>query len=341
MGNKGRLVGKRVPTMDHRFERMVAQQHRTQDSTLAYYVNQLENLDRKQYEPLVSVSWARDIMLRPGVTLDEDTTSFIRSAFAGAGSLSNSQGNMPWISPESNDIVGVDVNGQKIVTPLRPLARELSYSSIQLRRSQRTGQPIDTQKLAAINELYQMNIDQMVYVGDDAVAATGLVNNADVTAGTVDNGASGSPLWSTKTPDEIVQDIDNLLVGSWEDSGFAVCPRKVLLPTTPFAYIASQKVSSAGNVSILKYVIENCISTQINGAPLDIQPLKWLNGAGVDDTNRMLAYTNDLNYVRFPMVPMYRENAYYQGLKFIAPYVYAFGQIEFVYPETVQYADGI
>jgi len=40
-------------------------------------------------------------------------------------------------------------------------------------------------------------------------------------------------------------------------------------------------------------------------------------------------------------VPVRRETAYYQGIRFTAPYLYAFGQIEFVYPETVQYADGI
>ena len=76
--------------------------HRTKDSTLAYYVNQLENLDKRLYEPLVSTSWNRDIKLRAGITMSDETTSFIRSAFAGAGSLNNPStanqgGNMPWI----------------------------------------------------------------------------------------------------------------------------------------------------------------------------------------------------------------------------------------------------
>jgi hypothetical protein len=32
---------------------------RTKDSTLAYYVNQLDNFDQTLHEPLVSVSWTR------------------------------------------------------------------------------------------------------------------------------------------------------------------------------------------------------------------------------------------------------------------------------------------
>lgn len=322
-----------------------ARSFKTKDSALAYYVNQLENLDKRLYEPLVSVSWGRDIKLRPGITMSQESTSFIQSAFAAAATLNvgggSAGGNMPWISAETTAIPGVSVNGQKIVTPLRLLGREISYSSVELERSQLTGQPIDAQKTDAMNTLYQMNTDQMVYVGSSDVAATGLINNASVVATGVATGLSGSTLWSQKTPDEILADVNTLLSSTWSASAFAVCPGKLLLPPTNFSYIASQKVSSAGNVSILKFLQENSIALSINGKELDIQPVKWLTGAGSGSSNRMVAYTNEEDRVRFPMVPIRRETAYYQGIRFTAPYIWAFGQIEFVYPETVQYADGI
>jgi hypothetical protein len=325
----------------------MSQQHRrfrTKDSTLAYFVNQLENLDKKLYEPLVSVSWGRDIKLRPGITMSNESTSFIQSSFASSGSLASanaSGGNMPWISAETNDIPGVSVNGQKVVLPLRLLARELSYTSVELDRSALTQQPIDVQKMNAMNVLYQMNTDQMVYVGSSDVGATGLLNNSAVTEYVVANGVSGSPLWVNKTADEILADVNTLLVNTWTASAYAVCPGALLLPPAQFAYISSQKVSSAGNVSILKFLKENTISLNVNGKELDINPVKWLPGLGAGSTNRMVAYTNDENRVRFPMVPIRRETAYYSGIRFTAPYLWAFGQMEFVYPETVQYADGI
>lgn len=318
---------------------------RTQDSALSYYVNQLENLDRRLYMPLVSVSYGRDIKLRSGITMGNESTSFIQSAFAGAGSLSNtsgvSGGNMPWISPEATAIEGVSVNGKKIVLPLRLLGREVSYSSVELERSQLTGQPIDAQKLDALNILYQMNTDQMVYIGSGDVSATGLVNNSDVTAGAVANGASGSPLWTNKTPTEILADVNTLLESTWSASAFAVCPSKLLLPPAKFAYIASQLISSAGNQSILKFLQDNSITNKAAGKPLDIQPVKWLTSRGSGDVDRMVAYTNEEMYVRFPMVPVRRETAYYMGIKYVAPYIWAFGEMEFPYTETIQYADGI
>lgn len=317
---------------------------KTKDSTLAYYVNQLENLDKRLYEPLVAVSWGRDVKLRPGITMSNESTSFIRSAFAGPATLSNSLtngGNMPWISAETVDIPGISVNGQKITLPLRLLARELTYTSVELDRSQLTGQSIDTQKMDALNLLYQMNTDQMVYVGSSDVGATGLLNNASISLMAVPNGATGSPLWTQKTPDEIVFDINTLITNAWAAAAYAVCPGSLLLPPAKFAYISSQKVSSAGNVSILKYIKDNCIALEVNGRPLEINPVKWLPGLGTDGEDRMVAYTNDESRVRFPMVPIRRETAYYRGIRFAAPYLWAFGEMEIVYPETVFYADGI
>lgn len=313
---------------------------KTRDSALAYYVNQLENLDKRLYEPLTSVSWGRDIKLRAGITMSNESTSFIQSAFAAAGTL-NSTGNMPWISSETTAIPGVSVNGKKIVLPLRLLAREVSYTSVELERSQLTGQPIDTQKMDALNVLYQMNTDQMVYIGSTDVGATGLLNDANVSIDAVATGLSGSKLWSTKTPDEILADVNALLIAAWKAAAFAVCPSKLLLPPVQFGYLASQKVSSAGNVSILKFLQENCISLQINGKMLDIQPVKWLTGAGAAGVDRMVVYTNEEDRVRFPMVPIRRETAYYQGIRFTAPYLWAFGQVEMPYTETVRYGDGI
>jgi hypothetical protein len=321
--------------------RQVGRRFKTRDSALAYFVNQLENLDRRLYEPLTAVTWGRDIKLRSGITMSNESTSFIRSAFAAPGSLQNTTGNFPWISAETTAIPGVSVNGEKVVLPLRPLAREVSYTSLELERSSLTQQPIDAQKVNALNILYQMNIDQMVYIGSSDVGATGLVNDPSVTVNIVQAGAGGSPLWVNKTADEILADVNSELIATWLTAAYAVCPGKLLLPPAQFGYISSQKVSSAGNVSILKFLKENCISLQINGKELDIQPVKWLTGAGTGGDDRMVVYTNEEDRVRYPMVPIRRETAYYQGIRFTAPYLWLLGQMEIVYPETVGYADGI
>ena len=312
---------------------------KTFDSTLAFYVNQLDNLDKKLYEPLVNVTWGRDIKLRTGITMANESTSFIRSTIGAVGTQ-NATGK-PWISPNTTTLPGVSINGERVTLPLRLLGQEVSYSSVELERSQLLGQPIDAQKFNALNTIYQMATDEMIYVGDTAVGAEGLVNSTLVTSGSVPNGAGGSPLWINKTPDEILKDVNDMITAAWQASGFAVCPDKLLLPPAQFAYISSQKISTAGNVSILTFLEDNSISLRVNGRKLDIQPLKWLTGRGTGGADRMVAYTNDEERVRFPMVPIRRETPYYLGIKFNAPYIWAFGEVEFVYPETAVYRDGI
>jgi hypothetical protein len=98
---------------------------KTFDSTLAFYVNQLDNLDKKLYEPLVNVTWGRDINLRTGITMANESTSFIRSSFGGVGTQAAT--GKPWLSPNTTTLPGVSINGERVTLPLRLLGQEVSY----------------------------------------------------------------------------------------------------------------------------------------------------------------------------------------------------------------------
>lgn len=311
-----------------------------QDSMLAYFLNQLDNLDPKLHEPLYSVSWGRDIKLRSGISMGNESTSFIRTTIGGIGTQKAT--GKPWISPDTTTLPGVSVDGERITQPLRLLGREISYSSIELERSQQLGMSIDTQKYEAMNVMYQMSTDEMVYIGDTDVGATGLLNNAGVTVSPVANDGTGpSTLWSTKTPDQILRDINEMLESCWAGTGYSICPDKLLLPPAQYAYLVATKLSTDGNISILSYLEQNTISLKVNGRALDIRPVKWLTGRGVAGVDRMVAYTNMEDKVRFPMVPIRRETPYYLGIKFNAPYIWIYGEVEIIYPECIQYRDGI
>lgn len=100
-------------------------------------------------------------------------------------------------------------------------------------------------------------------------------------------------------------------------------------------------VSSAGNQSLLTYLQTNTISYHQNGVPLNIRAVKWLKGRGVGNKDRMVAYTNDKKYVRYPLVPLQSVPVQYRGLYQIATYYGKLGAVEPVYKETISYVDGI
>ncbi len=313
----------------------------TLDSVGAYLIGELERLDPVLHEPLAAVTWHRDIDLRTDVTIEDDSSSYILTSFGGAGGLA--PGGINWVTPQTTALPRFTLDGKKLVSPLELWGGEVAYTIPELQKSQRLNRPVDAQQLQALNLKDQMDTDQLVYIGDSTKGTTGLLNSSYVVnTGNVVNGAASSPLWVNKTPAEILKDVNELIVSVWQASGWKVAPNKVLLPPTQFGYIATTTVSTAGTASILTYIRENNILTAQFNIPLDIQPVKWCigsyRGAGTD---RMAAYAQAPNYVRFPKVPLMSAAQQYAGLWINTPYYGKLGVLEVVYPEVVGYRDGL
>ncbi|WP_448952138.1 DUF2184 domain-containing protein [Labrys neptuniae] len=318
---------------------MMTYDQATIDSAGAFLVGELERLDPTLNEPLVAYTWSRDIDLREDVSIADEVASFTNSTFAAVGGIQPN--GKAWAGKDANAIASLALDIGKTPQPLNLWAMELSWTIPELESAIRLGRPIDSQKLEGLNLKLQMDTDEQVYIGDALLGIPGLVNSSLITATNVVNGASSSPLWAQKTPAEILKDVNTLLNAAWAASGWKVAPTELRLPPVQFGYIVSQTVSSAGNISILEFLRQNSLSNSINGRPLNIQPLKWLVGRGASNTDRMVAYTKDRKYVQFPMVPLQRTPLEYRSLYQLTTYFGRLGQIEFRYPETLGYADGI
>lgn len=311
----------------------------TIDSAGVFLVGELERLDQRLHDPLAAVTWSRDIDLREDVSIADEFSSFTNSNFASANGVAGS--GKSWVGKDANAIAGVSVDIGKTTSPLTLWALQLGWTIPELESAQKLGRPVDQQKFQALQLKWQMDTDEQVYIGDNALGLYGLVNSPLVSVSNVVNGASASPLWANKTPAEILADVNTLLGNAWAASGYAVCPSKLLLDPVNYSRLASTLVSSAGNVSLLTYLRDNSLCNSINGRPLDIQPLKWLTGRGTGGTNRMVAYTQAQDRVRFPMVPLQRTPLEYRDLRQLTTYFGRLGAVEFVYPETLAYADGL
>lgn len=302
-------------------------------SLLAYQVNQLEVLDPILKMPLESTTWGRDISLRTDVTMSQDILSFQRAGFSAGGT--QAAAGLPYSSNNSNARKRVALNGEKVANYFHMQDMEIAYTLFELERAQKLGLNLDVSYFEALQLNYQMGIDQLVYVGDTATSTTGLINSSVVT-----NVADASnPISSASTPDEILAAINELIGSVWSASISAVCPNKILLPFAAFNYIASAKVSDAGDKSILKYIKENSISNEQNGEPLKIATTKWCND--ITANGRMVAYNDNVKYVRFPLAPIQRVSTEPKGIEFVTTYAWGTAATEVIYPTTVGYRDDI
>jgi hypothetical protein len=324
---------------------------RTVDSTGAFLVGELERLDLTLHEPLAAVTWGRDIDLREDVTIADEVSSYTLSNFGSAGGAGTGNGvgnGKAWIGKNSDQITGLSLDLAKIPHPLRPWGMELKYTILELESAAKIGRPVDVQKYEGLQLKHQMDIDEMVYIGDTTTGDSGLLNNGLVTPVNVVAGVAGFTTWAQKSPDEILADINFALNQVWAASAWAVMPKRILLPPAQFGYLSTAKVSQAGNVSVLRYIQENNLLATTGRGKLEIEPVKWLIGAGVGGTlgtlgtnDRMVVYTKDKMRVRYPMTMLQRTPVQYESIYHKTTYFCRLGVVEMPYPATVGYFDGI
>lgn len=347
LGATGKPLGSQFKTHDGR----------TVDSTGAFMVGELERLDQTLHMPLASVTWHRDIDLREDVTMADEASSFTLMNGGSPGGLGqgSSVGNgKSWAGKNTTQLVSTNLDISKTVNPLRIWGEEIFYSIPELESAAKLGRPVDQQKFEFLQLKHQMDIDEQVYYGDTGTGDKGLLNSALITNhAIVANGASGHTPWVSKTPAEILADVNELTSSVWAASAWAVMPNRYLLPPAVFGYISTTTVSTAGNVSILKYLEENNITVRANrGGGMQFFPCKWLIGLASGGTlgtpggatssyDVMFCYSKEKQRVRFPMTMLQRTPIQYDGLYHKTTYFCRLGVVEVVYPETAGWRYGI
>lgn len=338
------LTNDRSPAMGARRraftrDQMITYDAQTLDSTGVFLVGELERLDPRLNMPLVDYTWSRDINLRSDVTLADEVVSFTNSTFAAPGGLNPAGKN--WIGKNTTQIPGIILDIGKTMNPMNLWGVELSWSIPELVKAQKVGRPIDVQKYDGMMLKWNMDVDEQVYIGDSGLGLPGLFNMTGVTPSNVPNGAGGTPQWSTKTPAEILADVNAILYAAWAATGWSVVPRELRIPPAQFAYLNATMINTLGNTSILTYLLQNNLSLAQGGVALNILPAKWLIGRGVGPSDRMVAYTNEERFVRFPLVSLQRTPLEYRSLYQLTTYYGALGVVESPYTETIAYRDGI
>lgn len=301
------------------------------DSTGAFFINELERLDPIVNEPLVAYTWARDIDLRQDVSMGDEIASYLRLGYGAVGGIKAEGKN--WGSQLNTAIPKVQLDAEKDMDVLHLWNIAQEYSIIELEQSIRAGRPLDDYFQRAVNLKWNTDNDEYVYIGDTTFNETGILNNPTVpiSATSID--------FTTATADEILAAVNEVLTEAWMNSGWAVVPNKVIVSPRIFSALVSRKVSEAGNVSILEYIRANSIARAQNNRELDIVPVKWAQGLGTGGGDRLIAYTQSYQYLRYPLVPMQRTDPTRIDLYYRIVYFCKMAPVQIVYPETMHYLD--
>lgn len=306
---------------------------------MAFLNGELEKRDPKLNEPLTSTTWDRDMPVKYGGGLAETTSNyFVDYATTGGNALG-------LINNSSNDIPIIQANTSKDIYKTYLWSNNLQIPLIDQQKLQSIGRNLDDMLDNGIRLNYNKTLDYMVYYGVPEENVYGLVNNTSITTQTASTGAAGSTLWSKKTADEILYDVNEVINDAWAAAQYSRdgIPNQILLPPSQFTYITSQKVSSAGNVSILNFLLENNIA-KANGVDLAITPCRQCIGAGTSSKDRMVAYVNDESKVYIDILQELKRmmtQPSVEKMAYLTNYMANIGQVKFLYTQCVQYVDGL
>lgn len=174
------------------------------------------------------------------------------------------------------------------------------WNTQEMQRAAKLGRSLSADKagaavLAADRFVYGVAMDGKNPAGVAEKGWTGFVNNASVPSAQVANdGTSSSRLWSAKSADLILRDINAALTAVETGSGETFVADTLVLPTSAYNYIATTRVGDS-NATVLSFLLANNVA----GEGLTILKSRALETAGTSNTTRMIAYANVPQVLKF------------------------------------------
>ena len=307
------------------------------NDSYTFLMQELERIDEQILEPLSGTDWPRDMPVITGGGLIESVAS-IDVTYASSGKDDDNL-----FFDAANEIPVIQADLSKQVARTFNWAEYMSFTVTEKEKMMSVGRDPETFLNKGIRLHCDKTIDRNVYRGFSKVNSTGLCNSPIVTRTSAWPGAGGTSTWRSKTPDEILDDINSAISALWKDNDCSpdALPNHILVPVEQFGALVTRKVSDDSERSILTYVLENNLTTQ-QGGELVISPCKWCSRAGSSRSDRMVVYCNRIDRICFNLTqPLRRMETEYAEMRIKIPYIAQFSEVRFLYPSTVRYMDAI
>ena len=307
----------------------------------AFLVSELEKRDTLIRKPLTSVTYPRDIVVQTG----GGWVDYVSALTVGYG-LTGGAGASPVTAGAANGIPVVQANVDKGVFKAHVFAVALRVMFQDMQRANYIGRSLDNLLNDGVRLSYDKHMDQNTYTGITEYGTTGLVNNPDATETTAAaTGTSSGTAWSTKTPDQILQDVNDALLTVWAANGYdlSAIPNHILLPYEQYNYIMTTMVTDLATETIYDFLMKNNVAAK-NGGDLFIGATQWCKGAGADSSDRMVVYVNHERFVKEDeLVPLNRimSQPNVANVCYDTAYMANISEVQIFYPTSITYWDGI
>ena len=226
--------------------------------------------------------------------------------------------------------------------PYQLAAIGYEWNTQEMQRAAMLGRSLSSDKAQAAKQaadrfIYGLAMTGKTPRGEAEKGGTGFTNNGSAPSAQVAaDGTGSSRLWSAKTPDQILRDVNEALTAVETGTGETSIATDLILPTTKYNYIASTRIDNTG-VTVLQFLQQNNSA----GERLNIQKSRALETAGTGGTARMVAYENNPQVVKFHLpgphtfLPAFQKSS----LVYEVGGIMNVGGVEIRLPKAVVYRD--
>lgn len=253
-------------------------------------------------------------------------------------------GQAAWFSSLATDMRMADINKTKFEVGIEMAGIGYRYTLEELGFAQMIpGTNLSADRADAARRAAEEFIDQRAFLGDTSKGWEGFLNNTAVTRVDADaTGTGSSRLWSDKTADQMITDVNEALTGIYTGSSTVEMADTVLVAPSRLISLSTARLSNTSD-NALSYLMKYNVYTLQTGRPLTIRGILGLETAGNGGTSRMVAYRKDPSVVKMHLPMPHRFLPVWQTgpMIFDVPGIFRIGPVEIRRPGAVRYVDGI
>ena len=310
-----------------------------QQEALGFFESQVSFIEREAYQTQYP-----SIQYPSLVPVDTSAPPWIRSI---THYSTNQVGQAEWFTAQSQDVPLADVTRDQHMVGVEMAAIGYAYTVEEIEQARMVGISLTGERVSAARRAAEEYIDNIVINGDASQGWNGLINmpssgDAAVTAVNA-SGAGAARNWTSKTPDEIIADVNTLLSGMYESSRQVEMANTLLLPIRAFTHLASRRLTDT-SMTVMQFIEQSNVYRATTGNPLMIRAMRGLETSGSQATlGRAIAYMRDPSVLRLHLPMPHRFLTPYQDgpLRFVVPGIFRLGGLEIRRPGAMRYMDGV
>jgi len=285
-----------------------------------FYAGQLETVSAGVYEErFAEYDWRTLIptrLLAPG----EDDIKYRRYTGVGVAQF---------IVAYADDLPRVDLAGAETIVSAKDIGDSYGVSLKEVRRAAMVGTNVSAAKAIMARRAMEQKLQQVAETGSPERGLYGLINQPNVTI------AAAGGTWATRTPAQIVADVNALVQGMRDDTKRIESPTDLLLPDAQYTLLATTPYQAGLETTILDFILKT------NRYLRNITAWDSLKGAGAGGTNRIVAYRKAPDVLEGLVREFEELGPQVRNLETVTNCIAATGGVIVSLPMAVRYMDGV